>query len=557
MPLTLISSPLNEILRDSSIQMTEGFRQRLELIQRNSTRLMKLVNSLLEFNRAEAGGVQPMFVPVDLGSVTSELASVFRSVIEEVGLQLNVEIEDMGEPVYIDRDMWEKILYNLLSNAFKFTLQGSITVKLSRSMMAIYEGDATSSFEYGGSAESAQAGAATPMIGRDRTISRTQSAVVAAVLSVSDTGCGVAKEELGRLFERFHRVEASKGRSFEGTGIGLALTQELVKLHGGHIVVKSAPGEGTVFRIYIPLGYDHLPADRVVVDTARNNTKDTSMDRRSSPLAQPFIDEARRWIVPSPLGHGSTADGDNMSTSPLMQQQQSLYHSDDSVSLSRSNFNLAESMLEEEEMEKGENDADKDDQFSGTPISKLSGDVVIQWNGKTPTLRTAALLTLQPAESEHEDDDDDDESIVTKAFSDSQTLLHQQLSANSNSTSSHNNTRPLVLIVDDNVDMREYLNSLLVAKYRVVAALDGQDALDKLQWLLRTDLGLPRVIISDVMMPRVDGFQLIKQVHAHEKFKAIPVILLSARAGEEARVEGLQSGADDYLTKPFASKVHK
>ncbi|HEY0819398.1 MAG TPA: ATP-binding protein, partial [Rhizobacter sp.] len=218
-PLTLMLGPLEDLLGDASL--VPAWQDRLLLIQRNGVRLQKLVNSLLDFSRIEAGRVQASYVPADLALLTAELASNFRSATEKAGLALDVDCVPIASGVYVDVDMWEKIVLNLLSNAFKFTFEGRIAVRL-------HEDDGQ------------------------------------AVLEVEDTGTGIPPHELPRMFERFHRVEGSRGRSFEGSGIGLALVQELVRLHGGEISVASELDRGTTFTVRIPLGRQHLPAQQVV-----------------------------------------------------------------------------------------------------------------------------------------------------------------------------------------------------------------------------------------------------------------------------------------------------
>src|SRR5690606_12990674 len=209
--LTLILGPLDDALADARDSMSAVQRKRIEVTHRNALRLLKLVNSLLDFSRIEAGRVQASYAPVDLAHLTLDLAGVFESAMVKGGLAYRVALEDLGQPVYVDRDMWEKIVFNLLSNAFKFTLRGSVTVSLR---------------EHAGMAR----------------------------LSVQDTGTGIPEHELPRMFERFHRIEGAPGRTYEGTGIGLALIQELVRLHGGTIAVSSVFGEGTRFDVDLPFG---------------------------------------------------------------------------------------------------------------------------------------------------------------------------------------------------------------------------------------------------------------------------------------------------------------
>ena len=373
-PLTLILGPLDDALADGPDSMSAAQRKRIEVTHRNALRLLKLVNSLLDFSRIEAGRVQASYVPVDLAHLTLDLAGVFESAMVKGGLAYNVELKDLGRPVYVDRDMWEKIVFNLLSNAFKFTLHGGVTISLR---------------EHAGMAR----------------------------LSVQDTGTGIPEHELPRMFERFHRIEGAPGRTYEGTGIGLALIQELVRLHGGAIAVSSVFGEGTRFDVDLPFGQAHLPQDRIV------QAPDDMEDRQRMGAA--FVEEALRWLPDE--GAASRADGEP------------------------------------------------------APVD-MAGQA-----------------------------------------------------------------RPRILIADDNNDMRAYLKALLEPHADVRACADGEAAFELAL------LDPPDLLLSDVMMPKLDGFGLIAKIRASDALRLLPVMLLSARAGEEAKVEGLQAGADDYLVKPFSA----
>ncbi|VBA32928.1 Sensor histidine kinase TmoS [Mycobacterium innocens] len=380
-PLTLIIGPVAE-LRRRTPGLDEQARQELEVVHRNGLRLAKLVNTLLDFSRIEAGRMRAHYEPVDLAAVTADLASVFRSAVERAGLEFIVDCVPLDEPVYVDRDMWEKVVLNLLSNALKFTFEGSIAVRVGRG-----DGD--------------------------------------AVVTVYDTGVGVPAAEMPRLFERFHRVETVQARSNEGSGIGLALVKELVGLLGGSITVDSSQGVGTAFTIRLPYGTTHLPAGALA---SREPAQAVS-------AADAYLQEALRWL---PADTNATAD------------------------------------------------------------------------------TAAALATEDPVAAE--------------------------------SVSAGSATRARVLVADDNADMREYLTRLLrSADYRVDAVSDGRQALAA----IRTEV--PDLVISDVMMPRLDGLALVAQLRADPRTAAVPVLLLSARAGQEASVEGLDAGADDYLVKPFAA----
>ncbi|MBW4701049.1 SpoIIE family protein phosphatase [Micromonospora sp. RL09-050-HVF-A] len=372
-PLTLISGPLQE-LRARLGDQDEQVRDELEVMHRNALRLGKLVTALLDFSRIEAGRMQASYEPVDLARFTAELASVFRAAVERAGLTLDVDCPPLSRPVHVDRTMWEKVLLNLLSNALKFTFQGGIRVSV-----AERDGMPT--------------------------------------VQVADTGVGVPADEIPRLFERFHRVPQARSRSHEGSGIGLALVQELVGLHGGTITVDSTPDVGTAFTVRLSYGVAHLPAEHVVTGIGTATPSDT---------AEPFVQEALRWL---PAG-------------------------------------------------------DTDDRPAGRP---------------------------PPADRPGPD-------------------------------------RPRVLVADDNADMREYLHRLLRSRYDVTAVGDGLAALAR----ARTDL--PDLIVSDVMMPGLDGLELVAALRAEPRTMGVPVLLLSARAGQEAAVEGLEAGADDYLVKPFSAE---
>ncbi|WP_434386037.1 ATP-binding protein [Melittangium boletus] len=239
-PLTLMLGPTEDALAAPEPALTGAS---LETVHRNALRLLKLVNALLDFSRLEAGRVEAAFVPTDLALLTRELASTFRSAVERAGLRLRVECEPLPEPVYVDADMWEKIVLNLLSNALKFTFVGEIAVTLRAVDAAHVE------------------------------------------LRVRDTGTGIPPDELPRIFDRFHRVHGSRSRTHEGSGIGLALVRELVALHGGTVRAESQPGEGTTFLLTLPRGHAHLPAERLGAPRPRGTSG-----------ARAYVEEALRWV---------------------------------------------------------------------------------------------------------------------------------------------------------------------------------------------------------------------------------------------------------------------
>ena len=237
-PLTLMLGPLEDELRENG----KG-HQGIEIAHRNCQRLLKLVNTLLDFSRIEAGRIEAVYEPTDLTAATTELASVFRSAVEKAGLRLVVNCPPLPEEVYVDREMWEKIVLNLLSNAFKFTFEGEIQIAL---------------------------------CWRDKHIE----------LAVSDTGVGIPPLEFSHIFERFHRIRGTRSRTHEGTGIGLSLVLELVKMHGGTVQVNSVEGQGSTFTVLIPTGHAHLPKERL------SGTRSLVSTRLN---ATPFVEEALRW----------------------------------------------------------------------------------------------------------------------------------------------------------------------------------------------------------------------------------------------------------------------
>jgi signal transduction histidine kinase len=380
-PLTLMLGPLEDVLRQERDPLTAGTAAALDIAHRNGLRLLKLVNTLLDFSRIEAGRIDASFEPVDLAGVTAELASVFVSAIETAGLRLVVDCPRLPEPVYVDRDMWEKIVLNLLSNALKFTFEGEVRLTLR------WRGDH-------------------------------------AELQVADTGIGIPAADLPRMFQRFHRLKPARARTHEGTGIGLALVLELAKQHGGDVRVESREGAGTTFTVTIPTGLSHLPPERIAATRPLGST---------SIGAWPYVEEAMRWL---PEGSGAPAPPEAVSTADLP---------------------------------------------PGAP-DRAAG------------------------------------------------------------------ARPRVLLADDNADMRDYLTRILGDRFDVEAVADGHAALASIR------AQPPDLVISDVMMPGLDGFGLIAAIREDPDRRAIPVLLLSARAGEEARIEGLGAGADQYLVKPFSAR---
>lgn len=365
-PLTLMLGPLEELKQSSALGKDE--KETIDTTHRNALRLLKLVNTLLDFSLMESGRLKAKFAPVNMADLTENLAGNFRAIIEKAGLSLHVVTHPLSEKVYLDNEMWEKIVFNLLSNAFKYTLQGSITV-------TIEEND-------------------------DH-----------AILKVTDTGVGIPANELANMFTRFHRIRNSNSRSFEGSGIGLSMIKELILQHGGDIKVESTEGIGSTFTVSIPFGKTHLPEEAIT----------------------------ERQIVTNDI---------------------------------------------------------------------ISGHF----------LREA-------------------DAMINGYKTEDNTIF-----------STDNKCREIVLIVDDNMDMRRHLTSILENEYSIISATNGKEALETIRRIQ------PSLVVSDVMMPVMDGIELLKEIKQDQDISQIPVILLTARAGEESRIEGYETGADDYLVKPFSAK---
>jgi PAS domain S-box-containing protein len=383
-PLTLLLGPLEDALAGG---LPEPQREQVATAHRNSLRLLKLVNNLLDFSRIEAGRVEAVYEPTDLAAFTAELASVFRSATARAGLRLVVDCPPLPEAVYVDREMWEKIVLNLLSNALKFTFDGALTVRLR------WAGDHVA-------------------------------------LSVTDTGTGIPPEELPNLFTRFHRIRGARARTHEGTGIGLALVHELARLHGGAVGAESELERGSTFTVKVPTGTAHLPPERL---SAGRTLQSTALG------AAPYVEEALRWL-------------------PDMNDAAAGQH--------------------------------------GAGVGRMEDEDVNA---------AGSASSLQPPQGS------------------------------------------FILVVDDNADLRDYLRRQLGQHWAVEVVADGASA------LARAREHVPDLVLSDVMMPGLDGFELLRALRADEHTHDVPVILLSARAGEEAEVEGLRAGADDYLVKPFSA----
>lgn len=378
-PLTLILGPLEDLLAAPGPE-TGPLHRDLEVASRNARRLLNLVDTLLDFSQIEAGRLRARFRDIDLAAHTSDIAGLFRSAAERARLQFEIDCAPLPGPVRVDPDMWEKIVSNLLSNALKFTFDGGIAVRLRHLGQHVQ-------------------------------------------LEVADTGVGIPQDQLPHVFQRFHRVRGTRARTEEGAGIGLALVHELVQLHHGRIRVRSDPGRGSIFTVWIPQAGERMPA-APQADAAAPSTHGTALQ---------LAGDAERW--------SGTAR-------------------------------------------------------PGPPVA----DVVESMLGPASTGLPAHAAGAR------------------------------------------------VLVVDDNADMREYLARTLGGHWNIIQAADGEEALR----LARAER--PHLVLADVMMPGLDGFGLLRGLRADDELKATPLVLVTARAHEEAAIEGLLAGADDYIAKPFSSR---
>lgn len=360
-PLTLILGPAEKIILNSS---DENLNHQAGLIRRNANRLLTLINQLLELSKLEAGKLKLEATPGNIALFVRGVAMTFESIAEKKDITFNVFLEKENIETYFDKDKVEQILVNIMSNAFKFTKNGGkITVSMKEKEGNLVE------------------------------------------ISVRDTGVGIPKNELHKTFDRFYQVDGSHTREHEGTGIGLALTKELVELHKGEIKIDSVEGEWTEVKITLPLGLDHL-----------------------------------------------------------------------------SEGNLAEDSKEVKELVHFENEYSE---------------------------RIPPEITF---DNDHSDD------------------------------------RTIVLIVEDNSEVRDYIKDSIGKDYHIEEAINGEQGLRKAEKII------PDLIVSDIMMPQMDGFEMTRRIKNEEKTCHIPIILLTSKSGEESKLEGLELGADAFLTKPFSMK---
>ncbi len=354
-PLTLIIEPVENLLRNVKDGKTKKI---LEIIERNSKRLLDLINQLLDLSKLESGGMQLKVVKADFIPFFKGIVMSFESLaaVKKINLELKCPYDFLE--IYFDPDKTEKIITNLIANAFKFSNEGGIV------SVELEAGDEFIRY------------------------------------AVADKGMGIAEENLHKIFDRFYQVDNNFTKEGEGSGIGLALTKELVTVHKGIITVESELGKGSKFTVRIPVSKTFYSTDEI------------------SEAAMPQIHSV---------------------------------------------------LLPEIEIDKSfENEINKNKQT--------------------------------------------------------------------------------ILLVEDNIDMRNYIRGILIENFQVIECLNGEEGLTTARELI------PDLILSDVMMPKMDGKELCANIKNDELTSHIPVILLTAKAGEESIIEGLETGADDYILKPFSTR---
>jgi len=378
-PLTLILGPSKQILEQTK---NNNVKDKVMLIYSNAKKLNLLANQLLDISRIEAGRMKLRTAEQNILPIIKRIVYSFQSFAERKHISLNFHSEDEEIIVYIDEDKIDKILSNILSNAFKFTPQGGcVTVK-------VYTKD--NDFE----------------------------------VSISDNGIGIPKDRLDKIFDRFYQVDNKLSKEYEGTGVGLSLTKELIELHKGKIFVESEEGKGSSFRIMLPLGKEHLRNDEIFKKISYEEDETEEKNKFKPPISDSTLE----------------------------------YMLDDSLNINNQKSN-------------------------------------IELIGKTD--------------------------------------------------------RPLLLIIEDNSDVRKYIIEILGDYYRIAEASNGEEGLYKSFEII------PDLIISDIMMPKMDGIKLCQSLKSDSRTSHIPLILLTAKATLNDKVEGLQTGADDYIMKPFEAKELK
>jgi signal transduction histidine kinase/ligand-binding sensor domain-containing protein/DNA-binding response OmpR family regulator len=358
-PLTLILGPVKQIAEKLN---DEEMREGLNVVHRNARKLLDLVNQLLDISKLESGVMKLQVSPMEINSFINSIIYSFTPYADRKQISLKYFPLPENILVYLDGEKAEKVINNILSNAFKFTPSGG------KIDVETYKSDAF------------------------------------IEVAVTDNGIGIPKEKVNRIFDRFYQLDSSLKKAQEGSGIGLALSKELIELHKGNITVESEDGKGSRFTVRFPIGKEYFTREEIVEQVEPSESKE-------------FL---------------------NLTYSVKIQEK-----------------NLID----------------------------FSSDL--------------------PAQDK------------------------------------------LLLIIEDNFEVRSYIKSILQNQYSIIEAADGQEG-----WNLSTNK-IPDIIISDIMMPKMDGYELCRRIKTDERTSHIPIILLTAKAGSRDKIEGFETGADDYIMKPF------
>jgi signal transduction histidine kinase/ligand-binding sensor domain-containing protein/DNA-binding response OmpR family regulator len=417
-PLTLILGQVESVM-SSSIETKE--KGKLQVANRNARRLLTLINQLLDLSKLEAGSMELNAEQHNIVSFLKSILFSFESLAESKKISLKFESDSAIIPLTFDADKMEKIICNLISNAFKFTSENG-EIKLSVNIVSpnlFQKGHSELVLESSTSISEQKVNLKQVQVDKHSTSNAPQLNSLSVEIKIKDTGVGIPSDSLPHIFNRFYQADGSSTREHEGTGIGLALTKELVELHKGKITANSKQGEGTEFIITFPIGDLKSLKDK----THKLSTNNSAQEKF---LTDVEVSEAKLL---------STSD--RQPPSPSLQ---------------------------------------------------------------LPTL---------------------------------------------------NNNQEIILIVEDNLDVRAYIREQLENDFKIIEAGNGEEGISIAQ------NEIPDLIITDVMMPKMDGYKFSSAIRRDEKTSHVPIIMLTAKAGLDDKINGLETGVDDYLTKPFSAKELK
>ncbi|WP_282123318.1 two-component regulator propeller domain-containing protein [Algibacter mikhailovii] len=381
-PLTLILSPLKDILKDETLTLPERIKEKHNVIYKNTDRLYRLINELLDFRKLELDKVNIRAKEINLLSFSNNILGHFKEEALNRNIQLSIDADISDLSVWADESMLEKIIFNLLSNAIKLTPDGGII------NISTHYNDTP---------------ILLPLVDKSTPIKTVE-------IDVSDTGPGLDKDQISKIFERFYQVDQMNKTYYGSTGIGLEVVQNFVELHKGKVEVESVKGEGTTFKVILPVGKAHFKEEQLSIEKAQ-------------------------------------------------------------ISSDKEVFNL-------------------------NNVVKNNIDIE-----KTAPLETESNHTL--------------------------------------------------LIVEDNTELRNYLKTELKQIYRVIAASNGKEGLTMAQE------HLPDIILTDVIMPEMNGLAFCQSIKKDLRTSHIPLLMLTAKARIDDRIESIEFGADAYMVKPFDMRLLK